>query len=147
MTSDSKTSAARAALFAALGQLADREGDRSQLAGGRQHEVSLAIKGAVDDQPLFTICRGQLAIGVDATRVSSSACSSAELVAHLLTFIPKTRRAAALTQLVEAYRLAGGKLPVEEELKAAAETALKKLRQEKTITVRGSVRYDYELTA
>lgn len=132
-----------AVLYAALGAVASKEGDRDALADGAAHEVDFAIDAHIDGQPVYFREVGQLTVGHSSESSSSSAAPAEHVLALALHELSKTKkcRAAWLENLPHAFEREG-KLPeADPELLADCKRLFERLRCRKTITKRGSVHF------
>jgi hypothetical protein len=136
--------AATAVLWAAVADVAKREGNRDDLAGGGKHDVKLNVVGEVDGQPIAHVLAGVLTVNHDAERASSTGPKIEEVVALLLAKMGPKVRQALVAEIVNQFE-AGGELPPTDETAVELATAmLARLRTKKTTTARGSVRFEYQ---
>jgi hypothetical protein len=135
----------RTILFAALEKIAKKETRRELLEAGTAHRCTLSVSGTIDGLVFRgEKIEGNLAIGHDWTKASSTAAPPAEVVAYLLALLPKTKRTALLAELPDAFLRSGGKLPaIDANRLAEAETLLERLRSRKDQQFSGSVTWSY----
>ncbi len=148
MTTKRLTAEARQArtlnvLWAALASYAGKHQDRDALEAGGRHRVAVMVSGDVDGQWVDEELTGELLVNHDQACASSVAPDYARLVALLLEEIPVRRRLRLVGELPARLRTEG-ELPAAEDPDNGrlAEELLKNLRQQKTTTRRGSVRFD-----
>lgn len=130
-------------LYTALGSWASKNSDRKMLAAGERHEIAITIAGYVDDQWIEEDLIGSLLVNHDQEIASSLAPDYQKLIALLLSKIPATRRLALVADVQQAFQ-DHGEIPAPDDatLEIVAEGFLKKLRQKKTTTRKGSVRFE-----
>lgn len=134
----------RAVLFAALANVAAKEGDRDALADGAAHEVEIRVDAKIDGAKVALSEQGQLTVGYSSESSSSSGAPAEHVLALALAELAKTKKSrdAWLENLPHAFELAGGKLPAADpELLSACARLFERLRSRKTITKRGSVHF------
>lgn len=130
-------------LWAALANYGGKHSERDALQAGDKHAVAVTVAGSIDGEWIEADLTGELLVNHDQQCASSVAPDYARLVALLLEEIPLRRRQRLVAdlpaRLVEAGELPG---PEDSSLVDVAEVLLKKLRQTKTTTRRGSVRFE-----
>ena len=132
--------------FAALGYVADKEGDRDSLTDGAAHDIGLTVSGTIDDQPFAVSIDGRLTIGHASEKASSSTPNIAHIVAALLSKLNKATREKIARELPAEFAANGHafpELPVGDV--AEAENLLAAFRQSKRVKSRGPVKLSYEL--
>lgn len=140
---EAKQAAQANVLWAALASYAAKRQDRDGLAGGDKHEVALTVAGSIDGAWIEVELVGELLVNHDQQCASSVAPDYARLVAILLEEIPVRRRLRLVSDL-PAMLVEAGELPTpsDAETDGIAEQLLKSLRQTKTTTRRGSLRFE-----
>jgi hypothetical protein len=142
---NSATLSSLAVAWAALGKVADKEGDRSALPPGSTHKVNLAILGEVDGNRVSTEVFAELTVGHDSVRAASSTPNADHVLALILGRLGKTMRERILRELPEEFAQNGDTLPAaDESLIEAAGGMLKRLRAKISQPVKGSVACKYQ---
>lgn len=143
LTPEAKAAALENVLWATLASCASKRQNRDGLAAGERHEVELHVSGSIGDQWVEREISGELLVNHDQQCASSVAPDYGRLIGLLLEEIPIRRRLRFVsdlpTRLVEDGELPAPKDPETESL---ADLFLKSLRQQKTTTRRGSVRFE-----
>lgn len=138
------TATTRAAVFAALAKIAEKEGDRDQLVDGATHQVAIEILAKVDGVPFEANASAMLSVGHASTRASSTTPNVAHVLALVLGKLNAATRDKILSELPEDFERNGGLLPeVAETAIEAADNMLRRLRAKVQTTVRGSVSCKY----
>ncbi len=144
-TAAEKQGATENVLWMALGVFGGKYGQRDLLQAGARHEVALSIAGSIDDAWIETSLEGRLLVNHDQQSASSTNPNYVRLVALLLEAVPDSRRHALIGQIAEKLAITGElPQPGDPGLEMVAEAFLARLRQKKTITKRGSVRFDQQ---
>lgn len=132
-----------AVVWATLGKVADKEGNRTALVDGSSTPVSLDIYAKIDRHKIVLGVEGQLNVGHAQTVNSSSACDQAHLVGFLLAQMPHDSRVTILSTLPRQFLESGGYLPAVDEItRSMAETLLKQLRARSQQKRLGSVSFE-----
>ncbi len=117
-------------------------GARDQLEAGREYSVDCEIAGKIDGRPVSVELVGQLKVGHNSERTSSSAPKLVELVTYLLQRMPATTRNAIYRNLATQYENAGRSFPkLASELIPKTETLLDQLKKKTQETKRGDVSF------
>ena len=137
----------RAAVFAALGKVADSESCRDDLEDGAKHEFHLTISGVVNGCGFEQSFAGDLSVGHASERASSVGPNQDHLLAYVLSKMNHQTREKILRETASDFA-EHGELPAvaDEQLKAAKEFR-GELRQKVSQHVRGSVRVNYGTAA
>ena len=137
-----------AMLWAAVAKAASKEVEHDALPRGEQSKVRLMITGEIDGQTVHRSLLGELAVGEDQQRAMSATPDQATLVALILAKLNRITREKILAELPLLFAAHGDCWPeVDGGLLSSAERMLKQIRARKTVTVRGSVRYKYDVTS
>lgn len=133
----------RAAVFAALGKVAEDEGDRDELADGAAHRFSLTISGDIDGHGFGQSFAGGLTVGHASNRASSTGPNQDHLLAYVLGKLNSATREKILRDTAAEFAAAGELPAVADTDIAAARDFRASLRQKVSQYVRGSVRVEY----
>jgi hypothetical protein len=134
-------SATAAVAWHALLKASDKAAVRDNLSPGTSHTIDLAISGEVDGHFFDEHVAGQLSVGHDSQRGSSSNPPLDKLIGYILSQINETHRAAIL-RLPALYVAQGCELPeVSPSIAAETDAFLKQFRAAKTANIRGSVSF------
>ncbi len=134
----------RAAVFAALGKVAEDEGDRDELADGSAHRFSLTISGEIDGHGFGQSFAGALTVGHASQRASSTGPNQDHLLAYVLGKLNSATREKILRDTAAEFAAAGNELPTVDEAEISAARDFRAgLRQKVSQQVRGSVRVEY----
>jgi hypothetical protein len=132
-----------AAVFAALGKVAEDEGDRDELADGAAHRFSLTISGDIDGHAFGQTFAGGLTVGHASNRASSTGPNQDHLLAYVLGKLNSATREKILRDTAAEFAAAGELPAVADANITAARDFRASLRQKVTQHVRGSVRVEY----
>jgi hypothetical protein len=136
-----------AAAWAALGYVAEKEGDRDQLGDSASFAVDLSITGSIDGQPIDQAISGRLNIGKGCVKASSVAPNVSHVIGCILGKLNEATRAKVLRELPEEYAAGGQSLPaVAVGLVNQADGLLAALRSTKQVASRGPVKCEYALS-
>lgn len=134
----------RAAIGAALAKLASKHlSDRDQLTAGDSFSVDLHVDARVGKSHVSVSAKG-ISVDVQPDKVqATSRLPEEEILASLLMFVPKARRAMALESIASNWEAAEGELTeVDHGMVEAVKVFRSRLRQGKPVQVRGNVRTD-----
>lgn len=131
----------RAAVWATLSKTASKELRRDDLKDGDQHAVNVRVYGRVDDEWFDEQVEATLFVGHKVRRASSSGPPAEDVVGFLLGHLGRTKKREVVDGMITQFK-AFGKLEVEPTLLELAEELLSKMRQEKTVQVRGPLRVE-----
>lgn len=137
--------ALHAAIWAAVGKVAEKENRRDDLPDGFTGKVEMYIAAKIAGSVYRQGFTADLSVGHASTRASSSLPNTGAIVGHILALLNEKTREAVLRDLPAVYASNAGELPeVPEEISAAADGLLAKLRATKSQAVRGSVSCKYQ---
>lgn len=134
-------------LWSALAACAGKRTDRERLTAGDKHVVALTVAGEVDGAWIEREIVGELLVNHDQQVASSVAPDYERLVGLLLEEIPIRRRLRLVADLPQRL-VDDGELPAAADAETPGLVAqfLKCLRQQKTGSRRGSVRFEPQPT-
>jgi len=139
---------AEAVMWATLGAIAKKEGQRERLTASAQYPVDLYIRAKMGAETLIKDVESSLSVGADSVRASSSAPNTEHLLGLVLSKLNAATREKILRELPEMFAKAGNKLPeVDELLVDLAKSLLQRLRAKQTKTIKGSVSCHYQIGA
>jgi hypothetical protein len=131
----------RAAVWATLSKTSSKELRRDDLKDGGKHDVNVRVYGQVDDEWFDEQIDATLYVGHKVRRASSTGPPMEDVVAFFLGHLGRTKKREVVDGMITQFR-AFGKLEVEPTLIELAEELLSKMRQEKTVQVRGPLRVE-----
>ena len=124
-------SATAAVAWFSLLKTAEKEAVRDDLKAGSSHTIDLVVSGSVDGHFFDEHVAGQLSVGHDSQRASSSNPPLDKLIGYILSQLNETHRAAIL-RLPALYVAQGCELPeVSPAIAAETDAFLKKFRAAK----------------
>lgn len=127
-----------AAIYAALGKIASKEGVRDDLPDGVRHDFRLSIDAEIDGQPYSAAYDGAVSVGHSSTRASAVTPNATERFAYALSKVNAATRKTILAAIA-----APDAPEPPADIVADLESALAKLRKTVQQPVRGSVKVDY----
>jgi hypothetical protein len=136
-----------AAVWEAVGRVAEKENRRDDIPDGFSGRVELSLAAKIQGQIYRQQFTADLTVGYGSQAATSSLPNVGAIVGHILARLNAATREAILRELPAAYAAAGGKLEVTAEIEAAAEGLLSKLRATKQIAKRGPVSCKYQPAA
>jgi len=135
-----------AAIWAAVGAVAAKEGKRDDLIDGISSAVCARITGTVDGLEFTPIeVQSVLTVGHESERASSSLPQQAHLLAIVFSKLNVATRKAAMRVITEEFAASGEYPEVAEAVEAEVEDFLSGLRQSKKQIVRGAVKVSHLL--
>lgn len=136
---------AHAALWLALSYAAKKRANREAVEAGASVPIEVSISAKVGNRQVSETLHGPLTIGHDQVTASSAAPDTARLLAHVLSFVPKTRRA-KLIEEIKGRQAANGSLaePDDEALVQLAANLLAELRVQGTKNKKGAVAFAFQ---
>lgn len=133
----------QAAMFAALGYVAGKEGNRDALADDSRTRVKLNVSGEVGRRKVRHAIDGHLLVGGQQPATKTSSLDAEGLVALLLDTMSGPKRAEFIKKTRRHYSK-NRRLPsVSDERKGEAATLIEALRKTTDTTKRGSVTFEH----
>lgn len=131
----------RAVLYSALASVAKKRSNRALLFGGGFYPVDVKITGKCGRGTVNETVKGELLVGEDSVRNSSSACDQAELLACVVAGIETPVRDRIFKTIRETFATKGTLPTVDAAVVAATDALLTELRSNTSETKKGDVTF------
>ena len=128
-------------VWAALEKIGHKHKNRSAIAPNSVHEVNLHLSGTVNGEPFEQDLYSIVSVGCDQQKATSATPDLPKLIAVILGKLNRATREKLLAEIPTEFAHNDGEMPnCSQAIVAQTDLMLKKLRSEKQIRVKGSVR-------